>query len=79
LLQAYEGYLEKNIFYPVGQPMKKSGRYHVIITVLEEAVLDADEKPQAKAWREFFDEINASEEQIPNVFERIDLSREIKL
>jgi hypothetical protein len=78
-LQAYEGYLEKNKFYPVGQPLKMSGRYHVIITILDEAVLDTEEKPQAKAWRKFFDMINSSDEEIPAVFERIDLSRETKL
>jgi hypothetical protein len=78
-MQTYEGYLEKNMFYPFEQSMKMSGRYHVIITVLEEAVIDTKEKPQAKAWREFFDVINESEEEIPSVFERIDLSREIEL
>jgi hypothetical protein len=55
------------------------GRRRVIVTVLDEDADDANEKPQAKAWREFFEAVNASEEDVPIAFERVNLLREIKL
>jgi phage/plasmid-associated DNA primase len=76
---AYEGYMERNHFFPIGKLAMPHDRRHVIITVLDDTVHDTEEKPQAKAWREFFDAIDDSDEEIPEVFERLDLSRSIEL
>jgi len=60
MLQAYEGYLEKGQFYPIGAPMNMQGRCRVIITVLDmpahekrdtwaeldKIVLEMDKKPR---------------------------------
>ena len=57
MLQAYEGYLEKGRFYPIGQPINEQGRCRVIVTVLDrldkpntwaqldKIVSEMDEKP----------------------------------
>ena len=37
---------------------------------------DIEEKPQAKAWREFFEAVNSSDEPIPETFERVNFPRE---
>jgi hypothetical protein len=78
-VQAYEGYLENDRFYPIGQPVKLQGRRRVILTVFDEGVRESKEKPQAKAWREFFETVNASDEPIPETFERVNFSRGIDL
>ncbi len=79
MLQAYEGYIEKGHIYPV-LPLKEiKGRRRVIITVLDEPANDKKEKPQAKAWREFFEAINESDEPIPETFERVNFTREVDL
>ena len=36
MLQAYEGYLEKGRFYPLGPSVSIQGRRRVIITLLDE-------------------------------------------
>ncbi len=79
MLHAYEGYLEKGRFIPIGPPVSIQGRRRVIITILDEPTQDADETPQATAWREFFDEVNTSDEDIPESFERVNFSREVDL
>ncbi len=78
-MQAYEGYLEDDRFYPIGQPVGLKGRRHVIITVLEEPRRDVKENTQAKAWREFFEAVNADDEPIPDTFKRVNFSREVDL
>ncbi len=79
MLQAYEGYIEKGQIYPM-LPLKQiPGRRRVIITVLDEPASDTKEKPQAKAWREFFEAVNASDEPIPETFERVNFTREVDI
>jgi len=78
MLRAYEGYLEKGRFYPIGPHISIQGRRRVIITVLDEPA-ERDETPQAEAWREFFDTVNSSEEEIPEIFERVNFTREVDL
>jgi hypothetical protein len=78
-MQAYEGYLENDRFFPIGQPVKLQGRRRVILTVFDDAVHEPKEKQQAKAWREFFDTVNGSDESIPETFERMNFSRGIDL
>jgi hypothetical protein len=79
MLQSYEGYIEKGHIYPM-LPLKEiKGRRRVIITVLDEPADDAKEKPQAKAWREFFEAVNASDEPLPESFERVSFKREVEL
>jgi hypothetical protein len=72
MLQAYEGYLEKGRFFPIGAPMNIQGRRRVIVTVLDEPAPESKETQQAKAWRDFFETVNASDEDIPRTFERVD-------
>ena len=71
MLQAYEGYLEKGRFYPIGQQINKQGRCRAIITLLNEPTPKQDETPKAAAWREFFETVNASDEEIPETFARV--------
>jgi len=77
MLQAYEGYLEEGRFIPIGSSVSIQGRRRVIVTVLDEPVAEQDETLQAKAWREFFEAVNASDEEIPETFERVNFSREV--
>ena len=79
MLQAYEGYLEGGRFYPAGQPVNLQGRRRVIVTVMDEETPKNGETTQAKAWQEFFDAVNGSDEEIPQTFERVSFSREIDL
>ena len=78
--QAYEGYLDNGQFYPIGPPINVQGRCRVIITVLDEPAPEQKETPQAAAWREFFEAVNAaSDEEIPEKFERVNFTREADL
>ena len=79
MLQAYEGYLERGRFYPIGPPINVQGRRRVIVTVLDELMPQQKETQQATAWREFFEAVNASGEEIPETFERVNFTREIDL
>jgi len=72
MLQAYEGYLEKGQVFSLMPLTNLQGRRRVIITVLDE-IPEQKEPPQAQAWREFFDSVNASDEKIPETFERVKL------
>jgi hypothetical protein len=47
------------------------------MTVLEDSAAVQTETPQAKAWREFFDAVNASGEEVPKSFERVKFVREV--
>jgi hypothetical protein len=47
--------------------------------ILDEPDRTAKEKPQAKAWREFFEAVNENDEQIPETFERVNFSRDMSL
>ena len=46
-MQAYEGYFENGLFYPIGAPVSIQGRRRVILTVLDEPVPENKETPQA--------------------------------
>lgn len=79
MLQAYEGYLEKNHFYPIGSPINMRGRHRVIVTLLDEQN-PADEKVlRVAALDKFFAEINASDEEVPETFERVNFNRGLEL
>ena len=77
--QTYEGYLENGRFYPIGQPPIIQGRRRVILTVVEDKAGESKETQQAKAWREFFDVVNGSDEKVPELFERINFSLEAEI
>lgn len=79
MLRAYEGYLEKGRFFPIGKPVSIQGRRRVIVTVLDEPTPEAKETSHATAWRKFFEEVNASSEEIPETFERVNFAREADL
>jgi hypothetical protein len=40
-----------------------------------EPVQERHENKQAEAWQEFFDTVNASDEKIPETFERVNFSQ----
>lgn len=60
MLEAYEGFLEKGRFYPIGTSLSIQGRRRAILTILDEPantkldtwaeldriILEMDEKPQ---------------------------------
>ena len=83
MLQAYEGYLEEGCFYPIGSPVKLKGRRRVIVTLLDDPVPEQQTMPvqeetaQAAAWRIFFEAVNASDEEMPEMFERVNIAREV--
>lgn len=74
-MQAYEGYFENGHFFPIGQTVSIQGRRRVVMTVLDDSAPEQTETTQAKAWREFFETVNASGEEIPETFERVDFKR----
>jgi len=78
-MEAYEGYYEDGRFYPVGQTITIKGRRRVRMTLVEEPVTEHQETAQAAAWREFFEAINASNEEVPETFERVNFAQEIAL
>ena len=79
MLLTYEGYLEDGRFYPIEQPTGIQGRCRVIVTVLGEASPEQKETAQARAWREFFEAINASSEETPETFARVNFTQEVAL
>lgn len=74
--QTYDGYFENGQFYPIGK-FDIQGRRRVTLTVFNEPMPERKETSQAKAWREFFEAVNTSEEEIPETFERINFTREM--
>ena len=53
-LQAYEGYLENDRFYPSKQPMRKFGKVRAILTILEDPANDKNvtqEEESYAAWQ----------------------------
>ena len=69
------GYLAK----ASGTPVSTRGRRRTFVTILNEATPGEKETSQAKAWREFFEVVNTSGEEIPAKFERLNFTREIEL
>jgi len=89
-MQAYEGYFENGQFHTLVQTTHIKGRRRAIITILDESdesvelakSENQETKPEtehAKAWREFFEAVNASSEEIPETFERVSLNRKVSL
>jgi hypothetical protein len=77
IMQAYEGYFENGRFTPIGQPLSIQGRRRVILTVFDEPA--QKKQSRIKAWDEFFESVNASDETIPEMFERVSFSRDVDL
>jgi len=73
MIQAYEGFLEKGLFYPIGQQLNIQGRRRAIITILDEPI---GEKPDT--WAEL-DRIILEMSEKPRVedFPRRQLERDI--
>jgi len=76
-MEAYDGFYEDGRFYPVGQTVNIRGRRKVRLTVFDEPETEQTETEQAVAWREFFEVVNTSSEEVPETFDRVDFSREI--
>jgi hypothetical protein len=75
-MQAYEGYLDKGQFIPIGKPVIFPNKRRVILTVFDEPV--EEKNVHAEAWHEFLSAIkNIKDEPVPE-FERIKL-REIEI
>lgn len=79
-MQAYEGYFENGRIYIAGQTTHIKGKYRALITILDEPVQEEikSETKQAKAWREFFEVSNASDEEVPEIFEKVNFKREVE-
>ena len=73
MLQAYEGYLDKGRFYPIGSPVNIQGRCRVIVTVL-----DKPTNEKRDTWAEL-DEIVSDMGEKPRFedFPRCQLGREL--
>ena len=78
-MQELEGYFEDGRFHAEGQTITLPERRRVIITILDEPIPERGENEQAKVWREFFEAVNASDEVIPETFERFNIAREVEL
>jgi hypothetical protein len=72
MLQAYEGHFESESgrFFPIGQPVNTRGRHRAIITILNEPSKDEKTVERLAALDEFYAEIEASDEEVPE-FERV--------
>lgn len=81
MVQAYEGYFENGRFYTTGQITHIKGRRRAIVTILDEPAKEevTSETEHAKAWREFFEASNASDEEVPETFEKVNFKRETNL
>jgi len=77
-MQAYQGYFEGGKFISPSTVEIPEHR-RVILTVLDEPVQEHYGNEQAKAWQVFFDTINASNEKVPENFERVKFSKKIDL
>lgn len=72
-MQAYEGYYENGHFYQFGKAAPLTGRRRAVFTVLDEPVQDNSESENAHAgaWKEFFEAINAIDDEPVPEFERV--------
>jgi len=77
-MQAYQGYFEGGKFISPNV-LEIPEHRRIILTVLDEPVQERYGNEQAKAWQVFFNAINASDEKVPENFERIKFSQEIDL
>ena len=77
-MQAYQGYFENGQFISL-ETVKIPERKRAILTVLDEPIKECSENKQLIAFQDFFDAINASDEEIPETFERVNFSRPIDL
>jgi len=77
-MQAYQGYFEGGKFVSPSTVEIPEHR-RVILTVLDEPMQEHYGNEQAKVWQVFFDTINASDEKVPENFERIKFSQKIDL
>jgi len=74
-MQTYGGHIEFGRFYPnkgVALPDSKEALL----------VIGSVTKPKnvrAEAWRNFFDKVNATDEELPETIERISFKREIDI
>jgi hypothetical protein len=75
MLRAYEGYLEKGKFYPIGTSVNIKGRSRVIVTVLDEP-----SREKLDTWAELdklVSEMSEDEKPRPEDFPRCQLGREL--
>ena len=78
-MRAVKGYVENGQFYPMGTVTMLPGRIKAVLTILDESVQEQEETPQYQSWVEFFEVINASSEDVPETFERVNFGREVEI
>jgi len=72
-VQAYEGYVEGNRFYPTEKPLSVSGRFLAVLTVIDAPVQVENRQAQRMEWLNRLEEAvaNSSDEELPDwPFER---------
>ncbi|GHV79578.1 hypothetical protein AGMMS49944_13690 [Spirochaetia bacterium] len=72
MLLTFQGYFEAGKFTP-DEPVSLLGRKKAIVTILDDEAQKINE--QTKAWEEFFEAIESSDEEIPDEFPRFNISR----
>ena len=69
-MQACEGYVKNGSFYLIGFTLPTLGRLRAFLTILDEPARDEDIVRRLAALDRFFEEIEASDEPVPE-FERV--------
>ena len=79
-MNTYEGYFENGRFVPVNLvPAIIPERRRAFITILDEPARNDEATKRLAALDAFFQAIDASDEKIPEAFERVNFLREIDL
>jgi len=78
-MQAVNGYIENGRF--ISDKLKKFPKRIQAVLVFDEKEFDGfkPETKNAKAWREFFEAVNSSDEKIPENFEKLNFGREVRI
>jgi len=75
-MQAYKAYYDGETFVPIGLGRLQKGA-QAIVTVLDEP--EPDREARLAAIDKFFAAIEASDEEMPEEFERVRFNRELDL
>ena len=82
-MQAYQGYFKDGRFISL-ENVRIPENKRVIVTILDEAPPKINHEENAKAWREFFEEMKNIDEPLPDEFDeiishRVNFTREVDL
>ena len=70
-LQAYKGYFEQGNFYSAGKPIRIPERWQVTLIFDEQPPQDDTLNEHLAAMEKFINAMQASDEEVPQSFERI--------